>query len=67
MNQRCDEEAAAEQLAVDRFEAQIRNWIKVGAKTRETAIRWFHDVEDTQGDADYLCYRLGLPYGYIKE
>lgn len=67
MNQRCDEEAVEEKLAIERFEAQMQKWIRMGARTRETAIRWFHQAEDTNGDADYLCYRLGLPYGYIKE
>ena len=67
MNQRCDEEAAMEKLAIDRFEAQIQSWIEIGAKTREDAIRWFHQAEETNGDGDYLCYRLGLPYGYVNE
>jgi hypothetical protein len=66
MDQNYAEELAAKKLAIDRFEAQIQYWIKVGAKTRETAIRWFHETEDTQGDNEYLCYRLGLPYGYIN-
>ena len=66
MNQRCDEEAAMQKLAIERFEAQVQSWIEIGAKTREDAIRWFHDVEDTQGDNEYLCFRLGLPYGYMN-
>jgi hypothetical protein len=66
MNKRCDEEAAMEKLAISRFEAQIQHWIEIGAKTREDAIRWFHQAEDTNGDNDYLCYRLGLPYGYVN-
>ena len=66
MDQKCTEEQAAQKLAIDRFEAQIQYWIKVGAKTRETAIRWFHETEDTQGNNEYLCYRLGLPYGYLN-
>ena len=67
MNQRFDDEQSEQKSAIERFEAQIQAWIKAGAKTRETAIRWIHDAEDTNGDGDYLCYRLGLPYGYVKE
>ena len=66
MNQRIDDEQAEEQLAIGRFEAQVQKWIEIGAKTREDAIRWFHQAEDTNGDGDYLCYRLGLPYGYVS-
>lgn len=67
LDQRYAEEQAAEKSAIERFEAQIAAWIQAGARTRETAIRWIHDAEDTNGDGDYLCYRLGLPYGYVKE
>jgi hypothetical protein len=66
MDQNYAEDLAAKKLAVDRFETQIQHWINLGAQTRESAIRWFHDAEDTGGDNEYLCYRLGLPYGYIN-
>lgn len=56
-----DEAAAAE-----RFENQVKVFIESGAPDRETAIRWFHEAEGTLGDDDYLCYTLGLPYGYFK-
>jgi hypothetical protein len=62
------EQLASEAKAIQRFEAQVANWIESGAKTRETAIRWFHEAEQTNGDDEYLCYCLGLPYRYfVKE
>lgn len=63
------EEAArkeSEAAAVVRFEAQIQSTVAAGAGSREDAIRWMHDAEGTNGDADFLCYCLGLPYGYLK-
>lgn len=33
----------------------------------ETAKRWQHQAYGTDGDDEYLCYRLGLPYGYFKK
>ena len=56
----------AEAKAVERFEAQVQSFINSGAKNRETAIRWFHEAESTNGDEEYLCYCLGLPYGYFR-
>lgn len=33
----------------------------------ETAKRYQHQAYNTQGDDEYLCYHLGLPYGYFKK
>lgn len=33
----------------------------------ETAKRWQHQAYDTRGDDEFLCYHLGLPYGYFKK
>lgn len=52
--------------AAVRFEARIDNTIKSGAKTRETALRWIHQAEGTDGDAEFLCHACGLKYGYFK-
>ena len=57
---------AAEKVAIERFENQVQSWISIGAGDRETAIRWIHDAEETDGDNDYLCYKLDLPYGYLS-
>lgn len=33
----------------------------------EKAKRWQHQAYGTGGDDEYLCYRMGLPYGYFKQ
>jgi hypothetical protein len=33
----------------------------------ETAKRWQHQAYGTDGDDEFLCYHLGLPYGYFKK
>ena len=38
-----------------------------GARTREQALRWIHEAEGTQGDDEYLCFTVGLPYGYFRK
>lgn len=57
----------SEAKAIVRFEEQVTSFIGSGARDRETAIRWFHEAESTNGDEDYLCFCLGLPYGYFKQ
>lgn len=55
-----------QEKAATQFETRVKQIIETGAKDRATALRWIHDAEGTQGDNDYLCYCVGLPYGYIK-
>jgi hypothetical protein len=55
----------SEAKAIERFEAQVTSFIQSGAKTRETAIRWFHEAEGSNGDDEYLCFLLGLTYRYF--
>lgn len=66
----CDANAIAEnewhQRAIAAFEARIAKIIAIGAKDRAKAIEWLHDSEETGGDDEYLCFRLGLPYGYLR-
>ena len=50
--------------AIARVEERITDMIDMGAKTSENAITWLHDAEGSNGDTEYLCYLLGLPYGY---
>jgi hypothetical protein len=57
----------AQQNAVFSFEKRIDDLIFSGAKDRATALRWIHEAEDTQGDDEYLCYTLGLPYMYFRK
>ena len=58
---------AAEENAVFSFEKRISDLMFSGAKDRATAMRWIHEAEDTQGDDEYLCYTLGLPYQYFRK
>jgi hypothetical protein len=39
--------------------------LQSGAKTREMAMRWIHEAEGSNGDDEYLCFLLGLPYRYF--
>jgi hypothetical protein len=58
--------AINEKEASIRFEAQLASLMASGARTREQAIAWVHDAEGSQGDDEYLCFLLGLPYGYFR-
>ena len=55
-----------EAFNIKRFEERVDSIIQLGAKDRAMALRWIHEAEDTDGDDDYLCFRVGVPYGYIK-
>ena len=59
------EEAKQEAEAIVRFEARVSDLISTGAKDRETAIRWIHEAEGSDGDSEYLCFLVGVPYGYL--
>lgn len=51
----------------ERFEKRVTETIALGAMDRETALRWIHAAEGSDGDDEYLCYQLGLRYGYFKK
>ena len=57
---------ADQAAAVLRFCKRIDEVIKSGAKDRETALRWIHEADGSNGDDEYLCYLNGLPYGFFK-
>ena len=57
----------AEAEAVTKFEQHVTNTICMGAGNRETALRWIMDASDANGDWDYLCWDLGLPYQYFRK
>lgn len=57
----------AEHLAACKFEQRILDLKSMGAEDRGTAIRWIHEAEGSNGDDEYLCFLLGLRYGYFKE
>jgi len=55
-----------EETAAHEFEMRVLDLLRSGAKDRAMALRWIHEAEETGGDDEYLCYCVGLPYGYIK-
>ena len=57
----------SERAASIAFEQRVATLIASGAKTRETALRWIHDAEGSDGDDEYLCFLVGLPYGYFRK
>ena len=62
------EQLAREEVAKHDFEMRMLGLLQTGAKDREMAMRWVHEAEGSNGDDEYLCFLLGLPYRYfIKE
>ena len=62
------EQLAQEEVAKHDFEMRMLGLLQTGAKDREMALRWIHEAEGSNGDDEYLCFLLGLPYRYfIKE
>ena len=58
----------SEERAAHDFEMRVLGLLQSGAKDREMALRWIHEAEGSNGDDEYLCYLVGLPYRYfIKE
>jgi hypothetical protein len=60
-------ETERQEKAAHEVELVILNLQMSGAKSRAMAIRWLHEANNSDGDNDYLCFLLGLPYGYFKE
>jgi hypothetical protein len=61
-------ERECQQEAIADFEDRIRFMIStVVGCTREDAIRYLHDVYDTNGNVESLEFELGVPFGYISK
>jgi len=60
------ERRIAEHEACHAFEMRMLSLLASGAKDREMAMRWIHEAEGSNGDDEFLCYTLGLPYRYFK-
>jgi len=56
-----------ESEAAVRFEAQIDSLMQAGAVSRDAALKWIHEAEGSNGDDEYLCFLLGLSYGYFRK
>jgi len=50
-----------------RFEAQMDSLMQSGAVSRDAALKWIHEAEGSNGDDEYLCFLLGLSYGYFRK
>lgn len=66
IKRRVAEDNAAYDAAARDMEARIGEYINLGAKTRENAIRWIMEADNAGGDFDYLEYLNGLRYGYFR-
>ena len=56
----------SEEKAMHEFEMRMLDLLRSGAKDREMAMRWIHEAEGSNGDDEFLCYLVGVPYGYFK-
>lgn len=62
-----EEEKKLQESNIEEVENRITALIAIGAADRATAIRWIRDAEKcNESDDDYLCFVLGIPYGYFK-
>ena len=59
------DQLAREEVAKHDFEMRMLSLLQTGAKDREMALRWVHEAEGSNGDDEYLCFLLGLPYRYF--
>ena len=56
----------SQEKAAHDFEMRVQGLLMSGAKDRDMALRWIHEAEGANGDDEYLCFVLGLPYGYFR-
>ena len=56
-----------ESSASHEFEMRVADLLRSGAKDRAMALRWIHEAEGTNGDDEFLCWTVGLPYGYFRK
>jgi len=61
------ERKIAEHEAALAFEQRMQDLYACGAKDREMALRWIHEAEGSNGDDEFLCYLVGLPYRYFAK
>ena len=56
-----------EERATIAFEMRVQELLTSGAKDYAMALRWVHEAEGSDGDDEYLCFLVGLPYGYFRK
>lgn len=60
------DERAAEERAAQKVEEEITNLIGFGrVADREGAIALMAEQHEVNGDLEYLCWKLGVKYGYF--
>ena len=59
------ERVGMERKAAHEFEMRVQGLLVSGAKDRAMALRWIHEAEGSNGDNEFLCYLVGLPYRYF--
>ena len=62
-----EREEREQAVSVAKFEQHVINTICMGARDRETALRWIMDASTADGDWEYFCFLNNLPYGYFKK
>ena len=62
-----EEQVLAEERAMIAFEMRVQDLMTSGAKDYAMALRWVHEAEGSNGDEEYLCFLVGLPYGYFRK
>ena len=67
INANYEEQVIAEDKAMIAFEMRVQDLMTSGAKDYAMAIRWVHEAEGSDGDDEYLCFLVGLPYGYFRK
>ena len=61
------EQLIAEEKATIDFEMRVQGLLMSGAKDYAMAMRWIHEAEGSNGDDEYLCFLMGLPYRYFRK
>jgi hypothetical protein len=61
------EQLEQEERATIAFEMRVQELLTSGAKDYAMALRWVHEAEGSDGDDEYLCFLVGLPYGYFRK
>ena len=56
----------SEAQAIVDFEARVDSLVNANT-TREQVIAWMMDAEGANGDFEYFCFCVGLPYGYFRK
>ena len=62
-----DEEGKRRSEAITEFEELVDSIKATCNCDRDTAVRFIMDTEEVDGDKEYLCFKMNLPYKYFEE